>query len=208
MWVVVSQNFTLGHIQRLKMHFMKCLTQKEIHSLCGAVSHSPRERALFGLALATGLRAHELLALNVKDVIFAGNIRCILELRVFKKSPAAQTIMFSQGARRLIEALLLYKEQHRQPLEPEAPLFLSRLRRRLSLRELRYLFQVWQMRAGFGRHMTFHSLRHTACTNIYRATKDIRVTQQFARHASITSTAIYTHPTEEDLACAVELVPC
>jgi integrase/recombinase XerC len=190
------------------MQFMKCLTKNEVVSLCVAVRRIPRERALFGIALGTGLRAHELLALNVGDVLSADHVRVVIELHVFKKSSATQIVVLSSRARVLVENLLEHKRACRESISAEAPLFMSRRRRRLSLRELRYLFHIWQVRAGFTRHMGFHSLRHTACTNIYRATKDIRLTQQFARHASIVSTAIYTHPTEEDLAVAVELLPC
>jgi site-specific recombinase XerD len=43
---------------------------------------------------------------------------------------------------------------------------------------------------------------------IYRKTKDIRLTQRFARHKSILTTAIYSHPTDEDLLRAVTGLPC
>ena len=50
--------------------------------------------------------------------------------------------------------------------------------------------------------------RHTACSAIYRSTKDIRLTQRFARHTSVLTTAIYTHPTDEDLLRALEGLTC
>ena len=89
-----------------------------------------------------------------------------------------------------------------------APIFVSRKKGRLSARQLRHAFKVWQERAGFERSFNFHSLRHTACTNLYRATRDIRLTQRFARHKSILSTTIYTHPADEDLVRSVAQLPC
>ena len=93
-------------------------------------------------------------------------------------------------------------------MSDEAPIFVSRKKGRLSARQLRHAFRLWQERAGFERYFSFHSLRHSACTNLYRATRDIRLTQRFARHKSILSTAIYTHPTDEDLSASVADLPC
>jgi hypothetical protein len=45
----------------------------------------------------------------------------------------------------------------------------------------------------------FRALRHTAITNVYRATKDLFLTQRFARHASPITTVAYTHPSDEEL---------
>ena len=91
---------------------------------------------------------------------------------------------------------------------PDSPIFVSRLGTRLSARQLRHAFGVWQKRCGFDRHFNFHSLRHCACTNVYRASRDIRLTQRFARHKSIVSTAIYTHPSDEELLRSVQNLIC
>jgi site-specific recombinase XerD len=92
--------------------------------------------------------------------------------------------------------------------EASAPLFASNRGTRLSTRQLRHGFGVWQRRAGFDRHVSFHVLRHSACSAVYRKTKDIRLMQRFARHKSILTTAIYSHPTDEDLHRAVDGLPC
>jgi integrase/recombinase XerC len=84
----------------------------------------------------------------------------------------------------------------------------SRLGRRLSARQLRHLFAVWQERAGFERHVGFHTLRHHACSAVYRASKDLRLTQKFARHKSVVTTSIYTHPTDDELLRAVQGLVC
>jgi hypothetical protein len=41
--------------------------------------------------------------------------------------------------------------------------------------------------------------RVTAITNLYRGTKDLLLTQRFARHASPVTTVAYTHPSDEEL---------
>jgi len=73
---------------------------------------------------------------------------------------------------------------------------------------VRHGFRVWQERGGFERRVTFHLLRHTACSNLYAQTKDIRLTQRFARHRSLVTTMVYTYPSDDDLARAVEGLRC
>ncbi len=45
--------------------------------------------------------------------------------------------------------------------------------------------------AGIEKIITFHSLRHTALTRLYKKTKDIRLVQEVAGHANISTTMIY-----------------
>ena len=56
--------------------------------------------------------------------------------------------------------------------------------------------------------MKIHRLRHTAVNAFYRETKDMLLTQRFARHSSLLVTAIYLHPTDEDLAQSVKKIRC
>jgi integrase len=56
--------------------------------------------------------------------------------------------------------------------------------------------------------MSFHSTRHSSLTNVYRRTRDIRLTQRVARHKSITSTIRYAGPSDEDVLRAVRDLPC
>jgi len=87
----------------------------------------------------------------------------------------------------------------KDPLEPTSPLFLSNQWRRVSLRQIQFVFREWQTVAGFETLYPFHSLHHSAITNVYRATKDLYLTRRFARHASPLSTTCYTHPSDEEL---------
>ena len=165
-----------------------------------------RDHCLLALALATGLRESELLALDVGDLRDAdGRMRARVKLRVYKRScrdPRIQVVLLSVGIRRKLARLLAL----RGAVDSTAPVFVSRRRRRLSARQVRRTFAVWQVRAGFERHLRFHALRHSAISSVYRATRDLRLAQRFARQSSILSTAIYAHPTEEDLVRAVERI--
>src|SRR5262245_39502180 len=87
----------------------------------------------------------------------------------------------------------------RESLDPDAPLFCNQGRRRISKRRIQVAFRGWQVAAGFDRLYGFHACRHTAVTNVYRASRDLFLAQRFARHASPLTTIVYTHPGDEEL---------
>jgi integrase len=171
-----------------------------------------RDHVLFALALGTGLREHELAALDVGDVLHAeGRVRRRVTLRVFKRSssePATQEVFLPDAVWYKLGKLVAWKRTNGESLDADAPLFISRRGKRIATRTLRYLFRLWQERAGFDRFFSFHSLRHTALTNAYRATRDIRLVQRIARHKSVDTTTIYAAPSDEDVLRAVRELPC
>ncbi|MCP3104286.1 site-specific integrase [Myxococcus sp. K15C18031901] len=193
----------------------RTLTEKEVALLLrttGSHRDGYRDHCLYSLALATGLREHELVALNVGDVFDGrGRAHLYVKLTVFKGSarhPEPQEVVLAETVRRKLEKLLRLKRGQGHDVGPQAPLFLSRKGLRLSTRQVRHGFAVWQKRAGLERHLNFHAVRHTACTGVYRRTKDIRLTQRFARQRSIDSTVIYTHPSDDELVRVTQELPC
>ena len=188
------------------------LEQKLLLKTTGEHARGFRDHCIISLAMGTGLREHEILALDMGDVYGEDDrARRRIQLRVFKRSRRdadGQEVILPDVLRAKLDKLRKWKRDQGQSLEPDAPVFVSRRSQRLSARQLRELFHVWQERAGFERRHGFHVLRHTACTNLYRKTRDIRITQRFARHASIMTTAIYTHPSDEDLIRSVRDLPC
>ena len=61
----------------------------------------------------------------------------------------------------------------------------------------------WAEKANI-RRFKYHSLRHTYATRfVQQGTAHIRTIQQLLRHRSISSTQLYTHPTQDDAVIAV-----
>jgi len=194
---------------------VKTLTEAEQRALLkvtGQHVEGFRDHVIYSLALGAGLREHEILALDVGDVFDdAGRAKRRLVLRVFKRSakePAPQEVLLPDAVRAKLDKLLATRKRAGETITPTTPVFVSRLGRRLSARQLRHAFAVWQQRAGFERRVSFHSTRHTACSGVYRASKDLRLTQKFARHKSVVTTSIYTHPTDDELLRAVQGLIC
>jgi site-specific recombinase XerC len=135
--------------------------QARLLKVTGEHARGFRDHVLLSFALGTALREAELLALNVGDVFGAeGKARRRVQLRVFKRSnddESMQEVVLPDPLRAKLEKLWRWKKQRGESLEPDAPLFVSRRGLRLSSRQLRSLFHIWQERAGFERVLSFHS---------------------------------------------------
>ena len=188
------------------------LEKKLLLKVTGERRSGFRDHMIYSLALGTGLREHELAALNVGDVFNDdGMPKRMVQLRVYKRSnddPDAQVIILPDNARAKLKKFWGWKRRKSQAIIPDAPLFISRKGNRISTRQLRHSFGVWQKRAGFERKLNFHSLRHTACSVVQRLTGDLSITKKFARHRSLVSVGIYTVPSDEDMIRTVKDIEC
>ena len=170
-----------------------------------------RDHVIFAVALGTAMREMEIAALNVGDLFLCGKVRRRMELRVFKRcgsDPVPQTVFIPDDLAYKLKRFYSWKRRRGQSLAVDAPLFVSRLKRRIHTRSIRRAFRVWQERAELDRFFTFHELRHTALTNVYRATGDIRLTQRVARHKNLNTTTIYAGPSDDDVFTAVRTLAC
>jgi integrase len=179
------------------------LTREELRRVlivAGERQRTFRDYMLILLAVSTGLREHELAALDVADVLRQDRIRRRIRLRVFKGSGrarrpgASQWVVLNRESR---QQLGFYVESYLNKRAP-GPLFPSREGWRLSLRQIRELWKRWQIRAGLERHHPFHRLRHTFATELLEASGgNLRLVQVAMRHARQQSTERYAHVSDE-----------
>ncbi len=191
--------------------------QKRLLKVSGQHVDGFRDHLIFAIALGCALRESEIVGLDVGDVSPDGlKVRRVVQLRVFKRAgenvdPKDQRIYLPDGVYYKLQKYLRSRYRHHSP-SPTEPLFQAtranqnagKIGARLSTRRLRELFGEWQERAGFDHHYNFHALRHTAITAVHRKTGDIRKSQRMARHSSPATTAIYTHPSDQEMLDAVK----
>lgn len=176
----------------------------------GRTSRTIRDHLLISMALGTGAREHELLALDRADVVRPdGEVPRRVQLRTFKgcrrddpKAAGRQWLVLPDEVRRKLALYL--------PRVPVGgPLFPSRFRGgRLSCRQLREMWKRVQVGAGLERHHPFHNLRHTYTSNLYERTKNAILVQRSARHVRLETTLIYVHVSDEQQERAHRHLPC
>ena len=186
------------------------LTQAEQRAILRASSRNPRDHLTYSLALGTGLRLAEIVGLNVGDVYTPeGKPKHRVRLRPeIAKNGRAGDVFLPDALLVKFRKFWRHKATRREGLWPEDPLFCNQSRTRISPRRVQFAFRTWQVKAGFDRLYPFHALRHTAVTNVYRASRDLFLAQRFARHASPRTTTIYTHPSDQEMFERVRDLPC
>ena len=169
----------------------KVLRPDEVAALLDRIPASTplevRDRALFELAYACGLRAEELVDLDVASVDFDAE-----ELRVEGKGSKTRVVPAGEAA---LRAVGRYLERARPALaaEPgEDALFLSKSGRRLSTSDVRRRLRVWARHAAVHGGISPHALRHSFATHLLDGGADLRAIQELLGHASISTTQIYT----------------
>jgi site-specific recombinase XerD len=146
-----------------------------------------RDRALFEVAYACGLRAEELVNLDATSVDFDGE-----QLRVEGKGSKTRILPAGEPA---LRAVARYLERARPALaagDGEPALFLSKSGRRLSTSDVRRRLRVWARQASLQGGISPHALRHSFATHLLEGGADLRAIQELLGHASISTTQIYT----------------
>jgi integrase/recombinase XerC len=142
-----------------------------------------RDRALLEVAYACGLRADELVRLDVDDVDFDA-----AQLRVETK----RTVPVGEPP---VRALARYVERGRPALiagDGEAALFLSKSGRRLSTSDVRRRLRVWARQAAVQAGIPPHTLRQSFATHLLGGGADPHAIQERVGHASVSTTQIYS----------------
>ncbi len=186
------------------------LTLVEQRAILRATGRNIRDHLIYSLALGTGLRLAEIVGLNVGDVYSpAGKPKYRIQLRPeIAKGGRSGDVFLPDALVVKFPKFWRHKAKRREGLRPEDPLFCSQSRRRISPRRVQFAFRTWQVKAGFDRLYPFHCLRHTAVTNVYRASRDLFLAQRFARHVSPLTTTVYTHPSDEELFNRIRRLAC
>ena len=156
-----------------------------------------RDRALFELAYSAGLRAEELVNLDLGGLDFDAE-----ELRVEGKGGRTRIVPAGEPAWRAIEAYLDRGRGELAGARGEAALFLSKNGLRLSTSDVRRRLTVAVRRAALQSGVSPHTLRHSFATHLLEGGADLRSIQELLGHASITTTQTYTRVESQRLKSA------
>ncbi len=144
-----------------------------------------RDVAILELFYSCGIRLSELVSLNA-DAVQADS-DCV---RVLGKGRKVRLVPVGEYAR---DAVQEYRQ--RAGLDPSGPLFLSRLKRRMSARSVQLMLEKYLRASDIPFSISPHKLRHTFATHMLDAGADLRAVQELLGHASLSTTQIYTHVT-------------
>ncbi len=158
-----------------------------------------RDRTIFELLYASGLRVSELTGLE--------NGSCDLEerlVRVTGKGSKERIVPMGRVAAAFLkEYLARIRPQLRAAAGEEAPgtkkMFLNHRGGPLTDRGVRYIFEKYIRRVSLKGGLSPHSLRHSFATHLLERGADLRAVQELLGHANVSTTQIYTHVSKEHL---------
>jgi integrase len=177
---------------------------EEVHALVRAAARE-QDAAIYLTAAFTGLRRGELIALQWRDVDFAGSV-----IRVRASYSEGQLTTPKSGKVRSVPmapdvaSALAKLGQRRDFVSDEDLVFVGLWGSYLDGSALRRRYDAALQRAGL-RRLRFHDLRHTFGTRMI-GKADIRRVQEWMGHASIQTTMQYLHyaPRDEDARLVAE----
>lgn len=152
-----------------------------------------RDAAILELFYSSGIRLAELAALNIDD--FDLHQECV---RVFGKGSKERICPVGTPA---AEAIHAYRNRARVL---DGPLFISKLRRRLSTRAISDIFKKYHALSSIPVNVSPHKLRHSFATHLLDHGADLRSVQSLLGHASLSTTQIYTHVSIERIKTVYE----
>lgn len=155
-----------------------------------------RDKAILELFFSTGLRVSELSRLKIDDVNLSKE-----EFTVRGKGGKLRLVFLSETARSWIGRYLRLRKDTSLYLFVRHDFAEKRTRAPVALtpRSIQRLIEKYTKTAGITKPVTPHTLRHSYATDLLLNGADIRAVQAMLGHASITTTQIYTHITNQRL---------
>lgn len=151
-----------------------------------------RDKAIFELLYATGIRCSELVAITFRDLDMEHKT-----IRIKGKGKKERIVLFGQKAH---DRLIHYFNYERpKGIEAHEHIFLNNRDQKLTTRSVQRIFEMFRSFLKFERHITPHKIRHSFATHLLNQGVDLRTVQELLGHKTLASTEKYTHVSLEDL---------
>ncbi len=144
-----------------------------------------RDRTMLEVMYGAGLRLSELVGLDCRKVnVDAGEIWVMGKGSKERKLPVGRTAV--EWLTHWLSLRYIYAPE-------DDALFVSKLGRRISARNVQKRFSEWGIKQGVTSHVHPHMLRHSFATHMLESSGDLRAVQELLGHANLSTTQIYTH---------------
>jgi integrase/recombinase XerC len=155
-----------------------------------------RDRAIMETLYSTGVRVSELVALNMDDIDFLGEI-----VHVRGKGKKERINPIGTSALQVIQHYMEFRNKRAQSNSnfDSKVLFVNKHGKRLSTRSVRRKMDKYLKIAGLDPSISPHTLRHSFATHMLNNGADLRSVQELLGHQSLSTTQIYTHLTTRRL---------
>lgn len=174
------------------------LTEDEVDTLLAEpdpeVPIELRDKAMLEILYGCGLRVSELTALQVGQVNLRQGV-----IRITGKGNKERLVPMGEES---IDWLVHYMKDARSELlkgQPSDALFPGNRPVSMTRQTFWHRIKHYALRAGIGKHLSPHTLRHAFATHLLNHGADLRVVQMLLGHSDLSTTQIYTHVARQRL---------
>ena len=175
------------------------MNESEVESLLNSPSliqdkkRQIRDRAMFEVMYATGLRVSELVGMTLNSIEMTVGF-----IKVKGKGSKERIVPIGDAAK---EAVARYLEEGRPAFlrRTTDALFLTQQGEAFSRQGFWKLLKTYLRKTNITKHVTPHTLRHSFATHLLEHGADLRSVQLMLGHSDISTTQIYTHINTEML---------
>ena len=153
-----------------------------------------RNRLVVLMMYSTGVRASELIGMDVDDIDLEA-----CELRVTGKRNKQRVIPFGDELRTVVRAYLPYRDAVAESDEERAVFLNGRNGKRISYGTVRLIVRKALMLVTAQQKISPHVLRHSFATSMLNNDADLQSVKELLGHEKLSTTSIYTHTSFEDL---------
>ncbi len=196
-WIVTPDKFlTAGQVATLRGHLA------EKRSSGHRDGQDVRDAALIETLLATGLRVSEVCDLVLGDLFLdAGHV-----LVRRGKGNKARLVTIPRSLCKYLRHFIASTVEDGVSWESVAPLFQSQRGGHLTRSAVHRVWKRALKDAGLPTTWGVHSTRHSYATELYRKTRDLRLTQRQLGHSSPVITQVYASLIDDDVRRGVEML--
>lgn len=170
----------------------------------GGDRYAVRNAALIETLLGTGLRVSELCSLTIADLFLDKGSANVLVRR--GKGGKTRLVAIGANLAAYLVGFLRWKEDAGEPTSPTSPVFMSERRGPMHRSAVHRAWKAALASAGLPLRFGVHATRHSYAVEVYRRTRDLRLTQRLLGHSSPNTTQVYASLLDEDVRRGVEAI--
>ncbi len=183
---ILKKSFAQVRMPKKDKSLPEVLSKEEVKKMIEGADNL-KSRLIISMLYSSGLRVSELVNLKVDDLDFNEKIGWV------RKGKGSKDRIFS------VSENLAGELKEYLGMKADSRKYLFSIEKPLTTRNIQKIIKGTRARAGINKKVTPHTLRHSFATHLLEQGTDIRMIQALLGHASLSTTQMYTHISNEQI---------
>ena len=153
-----------------------------------------RDKSIFELIYATGIRCSELVGITLEAINFEN-----MSIKILGKGKTERIVLFGNKAMNALQEYLFQERPRMLKKHKHESLFVNCNGTPITQRSVQRIFEMFRKFLKIDRKLTPHKIRHSFATHLLSQGTSLRVIQELLGHKTISTTQIYTHVSNKQL---------